>query len=190
MAEVSDNDGINAVGSGIGHDIKLVIDGKAEMTYVLNDYFDFSFGSYKEGRVGFSIPQLEAGEHQLTFKVWDVLNNSSTAMLRFRVEHGQQPMVEVDCTKNPAVNTTTFRIVHNRIGSDMEIVIDVFDMAGRLLYTSEQTMVPETGVVEQTWDLTSGSGQQLGTGVYLYRVRASSEGSGYVSKAKKLIIIR
>ena len=190
VAEVSDGDGINAVGSGIGHEIKLVIDGKAEMTYVLNDYFDFSFGSYKEGRVGFSIPRLEAGEHQLTFKVWDVLNNSSTAMLRFRVEHGQQPMVEVDCTKNPAVNTTTFRIVHNRIGSDMEIVIDVFDMAGRLLYTSEQTMVPETGVVEQTWDLTSGSGQQLGTGVYLYRVRASSEGSGYVSKAKKLIIIR
>ena len=190
VAELSDEDGINASGSGIGHDLQLVIDGDPLQTYTLNDYFNYSFGSYKQGTVGFSIPTLSAGSHQLQFKAWDVVNNLSVATLNFTVVRGQQPqLVDVDCTQNPATTSTSFRVVHNRMGSQIEVVIDLFDMSGRRLWTSEHTVVPEQSMVEIPWNLSIDGGRSLGTGVYLYRVRVASDGSSYASKAKKLIVI-
>ncbi len=36
-------------GSGIGHDLQLVIDGDMSKTYVLNDHFTYDFGTYTSG---------------------------------------------------------------------------------------------------------------------------------------------
>jgi hypothetical protein len=38
------------------------------------------------------------------------------------------------------------------------------------------------------WDLTVDGGRRLHTGLYLYKISISTEGSSYVSKTKKLII--
>ena len=57
-AELTDKDGINASGGGIGHDLELVIDGEMAQTYVLNDYFEYDFGEYRSGSLNFSIPAL------------------------------------------------------------------------------------------------------------------------------------
>ena len=190
VAEVSDEDGINASGGGVGHDLQLIIDGDMSQTYVLNDYFSFDFGSYKSGTIGFSIPTLSEGEHRLQFRAWDVLNNSSTSELTFRVARGVEPsIIDVECTENPAVTATTFRIIHDRIGSELDVVLDLFDMSGRHLWSYSETDVPTDNVLTIDWDLTVGGGRRLGTGVYLYRVRASCDGSSYTSKTKKLIII-
>ena len=87
-AEVYDPDGINVSGSGIGHDMELIIDGKISTTYNLNSYFDYVFGDYCRGSVGYQIPALTPGEHVLIYRVWDVLNNSSFAQLSFVVDDG------------------------------------------------------------------------------------------------------
>jgi hypothetical protein len=39
------------------------------------------------------------------------------------------------------------------------------------------------------WDLSVGNGSQLRTGVYLYRVLVSSNGSSKATQAKKLIVL-
>ena len=46
VAEIKDKDGINAAGSGIGHDLQLVIDGDMAKTYTLNNNFSYDFGTY------------------------------------------------------------------------------------------------------------------------------------------------
>ena len=190
VAEITDEDGINSTGNGIGHDLTLIIDGDMAKTYVLNDYFSFNYGSYKSGTLGFSIPQLEPGEHKLLFRAWDVLNNSSVSELTFKVAGGVTPrLFDVECTKNPATTLTSFRIIHDRIGSEMDVVLDVFDMSGRLLWSHGENGVPTGNALVVDWDLTVDSGSKLHTGVYLYRVRISCEGSSYASKAKKLIVI-
>ncbi len=189
-AQLSDENGINATGSGIGHDLQLIIDGDMSKTYSLNDCFQYEFGSYTSGAVGYSIPELSYGEHKLLFRAWDVLNNSSTAELTFNVVKGLEPrFFDVECTRNPASTTTSFRILHDRTASEMNIVLDVFDISGRHLWSYSESGVSTDNSYTIDWDLTIDGGRRLHTGVYLYRVRINSDGSSYASKAKKLIIL-
>ena len=189
MAEVSDADGINASGSGIGHDLQLVIDGEMSKTYSLNEYFQFDFGSYQKGTVGFSIPTLEQGAHSLRFTAWDVLNNPSVSELNFYVENGLEPLfLDVDCTPNLARIQTTFHLIHDRIGTQMDVKLDVYDTSGRHLWTHAENGVSSDNTFTFNWDLTVDGGRRLHTGLYLYKISISTEGSTYASKTKKLII--
>ncbi len=190
-AELSDKDGINVAGNGIGHDMELVIDGSMKKTYSLNDYFVYDFGDYRRGSVGFTIPELDVGDHSLTFRAWDVLNNSSLAELKFRVAKGLSPQCfGVDCTRNPATTSTSFIVSHDRAGSVIDVVLQVFDTSGRQLWEHAERGVSATGTYTMDWDLTIGSGNRLHTGVYLYRVLVGTDGSTTASEAKKLIILR
>ena len=190
VATLTDEDGINAAGSGIGHGLQLIIDGSAATTYTLNDYFQFDFGSYTRGKVGFSIPALTYGQHKLQFRAWDVLNNSSTAELTFNVVRGLEPVfVDVECTSNPAKSTTGFRVIHDRAGSRIEVKLEVFDTSGRQLWSYTESGVPADNTYTVNWDLTTGGGKKLSTGLYLYRVSINSDGSTYASKSKKLIVL-
>ncbi len=191
VAEIYDEDGLNTSGVGIGHDLKLIIDGDMAQTYNLNDYFTYDFGSYTSGSVGYSIPQLTVGSHQLKFRAWDIYNNSSTTTLDFNVVESLKPTIwGVSTTDNPAATTTTFIVSHDRLGSDMTVIIDVFDTSGRHLWRNTDSNVTTTGAYTYTWDLTCSNGQQLQTGVYVYRVKVSSDGSSFSSKAKKLVVVR
>ena len=58
FAQITDKDGLNASGNGIGHDMQLVVDGKATQTFNLNDNFRYDFGSYTSGSTGYSLPEL------------------------------------------------------------------------------------------------------------------------------------
>ncbi len=189
-AELTDKDGINAAGSSLGHDLELVVDGELSMTYNLNEYFQYSFGDYRTGSVGYSLPALSEGEHRLTFRAWDVLNNSSVAELKFRVERSLQPnCFSVECTRNPATTKTSFVINHDRTGSQMDVELEIFDASGRLLWRKNETGVSTDNTYTLDWDLTTSSGSRLHTGVYLYRVLISSDGSKRASKAQKLIVL-
>ena len=189
-AELTDKDGINVAGSGIGHDLELIIDGDMNKTYNLNEYFQYNFGDYCSGNVGYSLPELTSGEHKLLFRAWDVQNNSSTAELTFMVDARQEPSLQsVICTKNPATTYTQFIVTHDRNGSSMDVELEIFDTSGRKLWGKTESGIPTDNTYTIDWDLTTSSGSRLRTGVYLYRVLISSNGSSQASEAKKLIVL-
>lgn len=189
-AELNDKDGINASGGGIGHDIELVIDGDMARTYVLNDYFKFNFGDYTSGTIGFSIPALEAGTHKLLIRAWDTQNNSSTSELTFVVDPTLAPnLLNIVCVRNPANTNTRFLITHDRIGSQMDITLEIYDTSGRILWRRTETGLPTDEVYTVDWDLTTNMGR-LAPGVYLYRVLAKTSGSNEASAAQKLIVTK
>ncbi len=191
FAQVTDEDGINASGAGIGHDLMLIIDGDMAKTYNLNDNFTYDFGSYTSGSTYYSIPALEVGTHTLQFRAWDIFNNSSTSTLRFNVVNGLAPSIaDISCTQNPAHTSTTFIITHDRAGSDIDVIIDVMDTAGRIMWSYTGQNTAESGTSTVDWNLTDNSGRELQTGVYLYRARIACDGSKYTSKTKKLIILK
>ncbi len=189
-AVLTDRDGINAAGSGIGHDIELCVDNDPTMTYNLNSAFQYDFGSYQSGSVGYTLPKLAAGEHHLSLRAWDVLNNSSVAELTFVVDPKQKPrMLNIVCTKNPATTYTQFIISHDRTGSNIDVTLQIFDPSGRLLWQRAESGVSAGNTYTVNWDLTTSSGSRLRTGVYLYRLLLSSEGSSEATAARKLIVL-
>ena len=191
VAEIRDADGINASGAGIGHDMQLVIDNDANMTFNLNENFTYNFGTYTEGMTYSYMPQLEPGYHTLQFRVWDVMNNPSVTSLSFNVVAGLPPnIVDINAVQNPVQSTTSFIVTHNRPGSEFDVVIEIFDMSGRLLHKITSPSTPGMTTCAVPWDVTIANGKRLKTGVYLYRVNISCDGSRNVSKAKKLIVAK
>ena len=171
IAELYDDSGINASGSSIGHDLELIIDGDMNQTYNLNNYFEYDFGNYRSGSIGFSIPQLSIGTHKLLFRAWDILNNSTTTELLFEVsEDAGAGEFNVTCTQNPASTNTQFVITHDRPGSELKVTLDVFDLGGRQLWRQTDTVMATNDTVTIDWNLNVAGGSRLHTGLYLCRL--------------------
>ena len=171
IAELYDDSGINASGSSIGHDLELIIDGDMNQTYNLNNYFEYDFGDYRSGSIGFSIPQLSIGTHKLLFRAWDILNNSTTTELLFEVsEDAGSGEFSVTCTQNPASTNTQFVITHDRPGSELKVTLDVFDLGGRQLWRQTDTVMATNDTVTIDWNLNVAGGSRLHTGLYLCRL--------------------
>lgn len=190
VALLEDSDGLNATGSGVGHDMELIIDGDAATSYVLNDYFTNDFGTYTRGSVGYSIPELEPGEHRLVFRAWDMMGNSSSASLNFVAVRNLRPTIlDISCNPNPAYESAVFNISYDRPLTDCSFTVKVFDSYGQLVWQTKTSGESATGHYPITWNLTNSSGARVGGGVYLYRVSVA-EGTGAASsKTKKLIVL-
>lgn len=189
VALLQDESGVNVSGNGIGHDLILCVDGKADRTYNLNENYVVDFGNSTRGVVTYTIPTLEAGPHSLTFRAWDVLNNSSSISMNFVVNSGMKPeILQLTASPNPAVTNTNFLISYDRPGSECTFTIEVFDFMGHKLW-SQSEMGSSSGLYVIPWNLTTGSGGRIGTGIYLYRCTLQCGESKEVSKTQKIIVL-
>lgn len=189
VAQLEDASGINYGGNGLGHDLLLTIDNDASQTYVVNDYYASEFGDFTKGTVAYSIPELTEGKHSLTFRAWDMLNNTNSISLDFMVDHSLKPvMLNLTASQNPALTSTNFLISYNFPGSDCEFLVEVFDFGGRLMWSHSFTDSSESGVYSLPWNLTMSGGGRLGAGIYLYRATMRCGNSKKVSKTQKIII--
>lgn len=190
VASLWDASGINITGSSIGHDMMLIIDNQVVKSYNLNDYYQLS-GEEGTGLVIFSIPELEPGVHTAEFKVWDVLNNSTTQTFSFEVVDDLEPqLIKLYAAPTPAREQVTFYLHHNLPESQLNVRIEVFDMAGRLRWNHEETGSSEAFKAYQlTWNLEGNNGTRLRPGIYIYRASLSSGKSKTVTDANKMIIL-
>ena len=191
VASLHDESGINSSGSSLGHDLELIIDNNPATTYTLNDYFTNHFGDYSRGTVAFSIPTLAAGEHSLLFRAWDMLNNMSSTTMRFTVDPTlKTSILNLSATNCPATTYTQFVISYDRPGSLCHFTLEVFDFTGRLLWQQSIDGSNQNGLYSIGWDLTTGDGRAIGSGIYLYRVRVSCDDAEETSEARKIVINR
>ena len=192
LAHVFDRSGINTVGNSIGHDITAVLDGDTEKPFKLNDYYESAAKGYTSGTVRFPFSNLEPGEHLVTFRVWDVFNNSSEASLKFVVVGNDQIVIDkIYSYPNPFTNETWFEYNHNQANELTEVKIEIYDLSGRLLTTLQQNNLSSGFYAEPIrWDGTTDSGRRLGGGVYVYRVQIKDEIGRAASAVSKLVIAR
>jgi protein associated with RNAse G/E len=185
IANISDVDGINTVGSGIGHDIRLTLDQDPTQSYILNDYFQAVTNSFSSGTVTYKLPILADGKHTLTFKVCDLLNNSTTSSIDFEVVTGLTPQIfSVYNYPNPVKSKTTIIVNHDRPETILSTTVEIFDLSGRKIWSFSQTNADNI-----SWDLVSNDGLKVKTGIYLYRVSIRTSDSDITSKTNKMLII-
>lgn len=191
VAEVSDDCGINVSGISVGHDVELTLDNDVRNTHVLNEYFSYDFGSYRTGTVTYPLTGLSAGKHSLSFKVWDVNNNPATSVLDFYVGSRDMAGFEVSATRNPAYTTTSFVTLLPEHDSDVSVIIEVYDMMGKLVWISAaESVTGASGYHTKNWNLTNAAGVPLPAGVYLYRAKVTGANGEMETDAKKMVIIK
>jgi len=189
LASLSDENGINTAGTGIGHDITAVIDDDYANVLILNNYYQADINSYKSGNLSFPFKNLSAGKHKLKLKTWDVANNSSEAEIEFNVTSDFY-VSKVSVTPNPASYYTSFYFEHNLSDAVLNVMIEIFDMSGRridLLATEVGSDGTRSNPVRWDFNETSTS---LGNGIYIYRITAQNHEGIYASKSGKLLISR
>lgn len=188
VANVSDENGINIIGNGVGHDIVLMLDNQDWI--ILNSYYQPNMGTYQSGVVRYKFNDLSEGKHTLTFRAWDLQNNSSSEIVNFEVKKGKSvDIIDVYCYPNPASDETFFMLTHDRPDELVNVVLRVFDLSGRELWNYDTDIYPTDNSTQITsWDLKTGSGQTLQRGVYLFKVEVESSSGKMSSKSKKMII--
>lgn len=188
IADISDESGLNTAGSGIGHDIKLIVDGDEKQSYNLNNYFAFDAGSYTSGVVKYIMPEMPEGRHSLSFKTWDLFNNSSSASLDFIVKKGYSAEIrDFRCAVNG--DAVYFRFNHNRPVKFEHIDIEIYDIFGNRIWRKETNMETEDVVSDvYVWDRLSSSGNPVACGVYICRITITDKNGASSDISKKIIL--
>lgn len=184
-AILSDQNGINRVGSGIGHDIVLTIDEDPDQTYIMNDYFESDANTYTSGSIKYRLPSMDAGKHTLTFRAWDLLNNSTTKSLDFEVVEGLSPEIfAISNYPNPVKASTRIVVDYDRPETILDTKVEIFDISGRRMWYFDQSNADDI-----VWNLSTLDGKKAKTGIYLYRVTISLGDDKVYSKMNKMIIL-
>jgi len=185
FADLHDEHGINTAGAGIGHDLMLIVDDDPKMIYSLNEYFTSADNSYQKGQVSYLMETLPDGPHSLTFRAWDLLNNSTTQRLNFIVEAGLDPSIySVTTYPNPVQETGVLNLIVNYDQPDELIATELylFNLNGQMVYRHTQDNPDQVSIHLG----------QLGLqpGVYVYHVKIKSASSKYSTTSGKIIVTK
>jgi hypothetical protein len=189
IAKLHDENGLNTVGTGIGHDIVAIIDGDINKPYVLNDYYEADLDSYQSGVAKFQLTDLEKGPHTVTLKAWDVYNNSSESTLEFIVANDEDLILDhVLNYPNPFTTFTDFYFEHNQPGSLLSVRIQIFTVSGKLVKSIEQIM-QTTGSRSQAihWNGLDDYGDKIGRGAYIYKLNVETSDGKKEEQFEKLV---
>lgn len=192
VAKLFDESGINTTGNSIGHDLLAVIDANTPNAIVLNEMYEADKDTYKSGQVRYRLSKLAEGPHTLSFKAWDVFNNSSEREVEFVVANSEELALErVLNYPNPFTTRTEFYFEHNRPCTTLECQVQVFTVAGRLVKTINRRLNCDGFRSEPlAWDGLDDFGDKLARGVYVYRLSITAPDGTKADKLEKLVILR
>lgn len=187
---LKDDNGINTVGTGIGHELTLTLDDEAPI--VVNEYYESELDDYTQGKVTYPFKSLEEGRHSVTLKAWDIANNATEAYTEFVVANSAELALDhVLNYPNPFTTNTLFRFDHNKPGDILDVTIQIFSVSGRLVKTLQtQSVTSGSTFTDLSWDGRDDFGNNIGRGVYLYRIKVKSSDGNSAEEMEKLVLLR
>ena len=192
IADIEDMSGINTVGNGIGHDITAVLDNNFSNPFILNEYYKANLDNYQKGTVEFPFYNLDDGPHSITFKIWDVFNNSSESTINFFVtDDGEFIISEFLNFPNPFNNATDFYFQNNQTNQLVDVTIEIFSITGKLVKRIEESFYNDGFRIGPiNWDGKSESGESLSSGLYIANLNISSENGMFETKSIRIAITK
>ena len=192
IVSVFDENGINTVGNGIGHDIELVIDNDYANSIVLNDYYVADLDTYKSGRINFELNDINPGDHNVQIKVWDNYNNSSTREISFRViENTKIELSHVLNFPNPFTTQTAFYFEHNQNCNFLDVSILIYSVSGKVVKRINKRILNEgfrsDGIY---WDGKDDFNEVLARGVYIYKLTVTNEEGFRADKTQTMFLLK
>jgi len=191
LALLSDRSGINASGTGIGHDIIAWLDDDISSAVVLNGLFRADIGKHSSGSLSYPLMVTERGKHTVSLRAWDNLNNPSVATLRFVVEAGGSfRLNNLLAFPNPVTEGTKLTAGHNRPGTEMDITVTILSSDGRIVRVlKENISTAGYALPDIPWDGCDTNGGRVARGLYLWRAEAVTSEGEKASATGRFIIL-
>ncbi len=191
LALISDESGVNATGTGIGHDIIAWIDDDMPNAVVLNGLYSSDIGVHTSGSLSYPFVISEKGEHTVSLRAWDNVNNPSVATLRFVVEtSGVFRLTDLLCFPNPVTETATFTAGHNRPDTEIDVTITILNTGGSTVrIIREQFYSTGYSLPDIPWDGCNENGSRLARGMYLWHAEAVTAEGERASATGRIIIL-
>lgn len=192
LALIQDSSGINTLGTNVMHNIIATIDQDIDKSIELNDHYQADIDSYQKGQITYQLSKLEEGEHQLNLKIWDNLNNPSESQIDFIVAKDAKLAIKHLLNyPNPFTTNTSFYFEHNQASGEIEILIQILTVSGKLVKTLE-TSINSSGfrIGPINWNGKDDFGDSIGRGVYFYRLKLRTEDGKTATKFQKLVILK
>jgi len=167
-ANISDESGINTTSASVGHDMEMWIDDDKTDVTVLNDYFQYDFGSYQSGSIAYSILGLSEGKHTLSLRVWDVFDNSTTVTLGFTVRYDITTGLTVFSANNPASDFARLIVQGIDPESSEPVILSAYDISGRRLWSQRIESYGKAYAFD-TWKLNMSGGAPVTAGIYILK---------------------
>ena len=193
LATVADESGVNLSLAGSEHSMALTLDASTIYDDLVNYYIPMSAQQGTIGSISYQLNDLSEGVHSLTLSVWDVHNNLSEKTITFNVVNSAVPEItapeDLDFYTAFDGSDMTFYVRHNRLGAEVSVTIEVYDLMGRCVWQS----APSGGsslfsVTPVTWNMQDNGGTRVPGGIYIYRAIITAGGVPMATKAKKLVI--
>lgn len=177
LLNLSDDLGINVTGNAIGQDITATLDGDNSNIFILNDFYEAKKDDYTSGVVRFPLNKLSTGSHYIMAKAWDISGNSAETRIDFVVtDQNDHALSRVINYPNPFTTNTQFQFEHNLSNTELEIVVNIYTITGRLVKSIVQTKYSSSFRVNDiTWSGDDDFGADLARGVYLYKIQIWSK---------------
>lgn len=190
IIRVSDENGINTTGLGIGHDLQAIIDGDIQNPLILNDYYQADNNSYTSGYAEYFITGLSEGFHTIEVQVWDGCNNQAQAVLNFAVTNAEAALINFQAYPNPFSDEVTLAFEHNFEGKNVVATVDISDLSGHTTKTWTKSYVPEGNrEVSIKWDGTDDGGVKMASGLYICRIMMEDDQGNRASACCKLVLV-
>lgn len=189
-ATFADESGINITRNGPGEGIKATLDGQT--TFLLNDYYMAAPDDYRRGYLQFPLQNLSPGLHTLSLSGRDTYNNLTRTEISFVVSGEEEfDIYRLYNYPNPVHDKTVFMVEHNRAGESLQLVLNLYDVKGTLLFSHETRVENSLPTIRlKEWDGRLNGGQKLPKGVYLFKVLLRSLTDGSVTeRTEKLVIL-
>ncbi len=191
LSYISDDNGINSTGNGVGRDMVIVIDNDYSNSIIMNNYFYMDVNSYKSGKIVYPFNKLSKGSHTLMIKAWDLQNNSSEKTIEFIVDDNVEIyLTEVLNYPNPFENETRFEFAHNKNGSILEAIIRIYNIVGEFvieLPSNNFEGTNESGII--IWNGKNQNGEVVAPGIYVYTIELKDSYGNVTVQQQKLFKI-
>ncbi len=187
IIQLSDDSGINISQAVPGQNITLTLNDS--ITEVVTHLWEPQSSDGTRGQLIFPWSQLPQGTHTLTAKAWDIFGNPQTETVHFAVSQEATIIYAIKNYPNPFINETTFEIIHNLVGSDLEVLIEVIDAQSKSIVSLVKNFVNADSNLRMTWNRNNGEEQPVGAGIYLYQIHLTSKTNGIreVKRGKMII---
>ncbi|MEI2694156.1 MAG: type IX secretion system sortase PorU [Saprospiraceae bacterium] len=195
-SQISDDFGINISGNSIGHDLTAVIDQNSQAPIILNQVYKSKLNNPREGELNYPLKNLSPGKHTVTITAWDISNNPGSGHLEFNVIDESDITVDrVYNYPNPFSNQTEFQFETNILASEMEIIIQIQSISGRVVKTLTKNILNNGYRIDGIkWDGNDDFGSDLANGVYLYRLSMNAKTGNEIihkrSSYQKLVLLK